>query len=373
MIKSVCFALFLIACTGSAGKDGADGTNGTNGTNGMDGADGTDGMDGMDGASGLRTVLVSPGGTTTASGTNLINALAVFKNDPTKATATNHWLIKIEPGIYDVGATGAEMQPFVDIEGSGELTTSITGTDVTLTTADGVELRDLNVKCAGTCVAILNEGGSPIISRVTAVANAAAASAAIYSTDGSPFLRDVTAIAQGVDALAIEIDAGSAFLRGVDVSASGSGATGPSGVVVFDGTAYLTDCTVGVIANPATTDAIGVYLGRQMNAGALELDNVDVRVSSNTGVGVLAESTVAATAQVIKIRDSVVSADVSIGLVDDQQIVVGTAHTQLDGDVVIQGNNVMACTADYDGSYATLVDGVADGAGSDPFACLPAP
>src|SRR4051812_12047508 len=107
MIKSLCIALLLVGCTGSDGKDGTNGTNGTDGADGADGTNGTDGMDGMDGqggASGVRTVLVSPGGTTTASGTNLINALTVFKNDPTKATATNRWLIKIEPGIYDVGA-----------------------------------------------------------------------------------------------------------------------------------------------------------------------------------------------------------------------------------------------------------------------------
>src|SRR4051812_17481749 len=106
MIKTLCAALMmLVACTGSDGRDGMNGTNGTNGMDGTNGTDGMDGADGQNGASGLRTVLVSRGASPTASGTNLVNALAVFKADPTKATATNHWLIKVEPGVYDVGAT----------------------------------------------------------------------------------------------------------------------------------------------------------------------------------------------------------------------------------------------------------------------------
>jgi hypothetical protein len=380
MIKSLGFALLLgatlVACTGADGKDGA---NGTNGTDGMDGADGMDGMDGMDGqngtgGAGVRTVVVSPGASATASGTNLINALTVFKNDPAKASATNHWLIKLEPGVYDVGAATAEMQPFVDLEGSGELTTTIKGTGVTLTTANGVELRDLTVSCTGNCAAIVNDGDSPLISRVTAQLTSTQLNAAIVNVDGSPTLRDVLVVASGVDAQGIEIDAGAPFLRDVDVVASGSGTTGPGGINIFDGTAFIADSTVSATGNPATSPAIAIYVGRSVDESTIDLDDVYVSASANVSVALQVESIVTTAAQGVRVRDSVLVAGTAISLTDNEAVFVAAANTQLNGDVEVgtDNQNFVICTGDYDGLFSPLVDGVADTANAG-GACLLAP
>ena len=70
-----------------------------------------------------RTVLVRPQSTQTASGTALLNALDAI----TDASATNPYLIIIEPGVFDIGSNSLVMKEYVDIEGSGESVTKITG------------------------------------------------------------------------------------------------------------------------------------------------------------------------------------------------------------------------------------------------------
>ena len=64
----------------------------------------------------IRTVLVSPvPGDPIASGTALKNALAGISSP----SSTNRWLLKIEPGIYQITGNSLLMRPWVDIEGSG--------------------------------------------------------------------------------------------------------------------------------------------------------------------------------------------------------------------------------------------------------------
>ena len=68
-------------------------------------------------------VSPKPGDTPTTAGTALLNTL----NGITDNSATNPYLIKVGPGIYDLGTSSLQMKEYVDIEGSGEKTTKITG------------------------------------------------------------------------------------------------------------------------------------------------------------------------------------------------------------------------------------------------------
>lgn len=72
----------------------------------------------------LRTIVVSPVGPTAADNCDeLLAALdGITDNGP-----ENPYLIKIEPGTYDCGATQVFMKPFVDMEGSGTQVTKIVG------------------------------------------------------------------------------------------------------------------------------------------------------------------------------------------------------------------------------------------------------
>ena len=62
-----------------------------------------------------------PGGTALQNGAALLAALSGISG----ASATNPYLLKIEPGVYDMGSNGLSLLPYVDVEGSGEgVTTS---------------------------------------------------------------------------------------------------------------------------------------------------------------------------------------------------------------------------------------------------------
>ena len=67
-----------------------------------------------------RTVVVSPKATASASG----NALKAVVAGITTAAADKRYLVKVEPGIYNLGNSKLVMKPFVDIEGSGIGTTT---------------------------------------------------------------------------------------------------------------------------------------------------------------------------------------------------------------------------------------------------------
>jgi len=123
----------------------------------------------------IRTVLVSPvPGNPIASGTALRNALAGIPSP----SSTDRWLLKIEPGIFDIGTTPLQMRSWVDMEGSGIGVTTIRGNvflvqnsnyTATLHGADNAELRLLTVEALGDpagAIAMANYYASPRLYRV---------------------------------------------------------------------------------------------------------------------------------------------------------------------------------------------------------------
>ncbi len=123
-----------ITLTGPQGPQGPMGPQGTQGPQGVQGVQGIQGPAGPQGPAGapgggpafVTTILVSPvmtGGviSPTASGTNLLTAAAqACKGAPIQ------YLLKIEPGTYDLGASYLGLCPNFDVEGSGEDITNIT-------------------------------------------------------------------------------------------------------------------------------------------------------------------------------------------------------------------------------------------------------
>jgi hypothetical protein len=126
----------------------------------------------------IRTVLVSPvPGNPTASGTTLRNALAGIP----APSSTDRWLLKIEPGIYDIGTTPLQMRSWVDIEGSGIGMTTVRGSvdalltnyDGTINGADNSELRLLTVEAqSSSSIAVANIAASPRLYRLKLLATA---------------------------------------------------------------------------------------------------------------------------------------------------------------------------------------------------------
>ena len=115
----------------------------------------------------IRTVLVSPvPGNPIASGTALQNALAGISSP----SDTNRWLLKIEPGTYDLQSGSLQMRPWVDIEGSGINVTTIRSSTTTILGASNAELRMLTVEAieflGGQVIAMFNQNANPRIYRV---------------------------------------------------------------------------------------------------------------------------------------------------------------------------------------------------------------
>lgn len=225
-------------------------------------ADRLDGQNSSAFASYERTVIVSPVGTNAQNGQALLNALSSIKD----ASASKPYLLYIEPETYDLGNRTLQMKPFVDIQGSGELNTTITsnvtsddGSAGTVEGADNAEMRFLTVQNPGTNsevgfrISILNDSGSPqfthvraetsggdtgfhigvsntgnarpTMTNVTASASGNGDNVGVQISGGSTTMTDSTATASGgrnID-MAVQIITGSVAIRQSQLSATGTG------------------------------------------------------------------------------------------------------------------------------------------------------
>lgn len=151
----------------------------------------------------------------------------------TDAAEDNRYLVWVAPGTYTEAVT---MKEYVDIEGAGELATTITfgGNDTeargTLTGADNAEIRFLTVENTGGedfARAILNSDASLRMTHITAYAHGGNAdNFGILNESGSyPEMTHVTAIASGGDNTTnIAIDNLDSFSFITDVFANAYGA-----------------------------------------------------------------------------------------------------------------------------------------------------
>jgi hypothetical protein len=212
-----------------------------------------------------KTLVVSPRATAVTSGNALKNALAGISG----ASASNRFLVKVEPGIYDMGSSKLQMKEFVDIEGSGIGATTLTRSsgldwfDGTVAGATNSELRFLTVENTG--------GGDQ--------------SVAIVAQDINPFsVRWVTAKASGGDenaAILVHGDGAHADLYGSSFTATGG--TNAFGVYYSGGCSATMDL-VEVNASGASTNNWGV---RQNRCNATPIRNSRI---TSTGMGIEGDS-----------------------------------------------------------------------------------
>lgn len=149
----------------------------------------------------------------------LANIVTVAKQngdftDPTVAMASitdaridNPYLVVIAPGVYPISST-VIMQEFVDIAGSGENVTKLTGgitgnfdaTSAIVSGANNASIRDLSIESTGGgnhSFAIYNGNASPRLINISATASGATDSFAIFNNLSSPDMQNITAIASG--------------------------------------------------------------------------------------------------------------------------------------------------------------------------------
>ena len=171
-----------------------------------------------------------------ASGAALLAAVAAIPTSGSDApSAGNPWLLKVGPGVFDLGSGNLTVPAHVDLEGSGRNGTIITsaGTTSTLSTVDASEIRDLTVMATGTGT------------ETTGVA-----------ANGTTVLRNLA------------ITAANASSYDIGVSISGTAAT-------------IVDSTITASYGTGNAECDGITI-----AGGVDvtLDRTDVTGSSNSGV-----------------------------------------------------------------------------------------
>jgi|GEM_PF-1407655 len=273
--------------TGPAGADGSDGPQGPigmtgpAGADGLDGAQGPAGADGMDGAQGpagpagvsfVRTALVVGDGSDAANGLALLSALSGIT-----ASAADPWVLKLEPGIYDLGGAQLVLQPFIDLEGSGETVTRIKGSrnlsGVVLGANDSqTRLLTIEGEGLGTPICFQAANTSPSLSQVTLFANATGSARGLqHSGNASVDLDRVTVDVRGPSTVfGIYGTPGSGLAAELRVHDSSVKVTNTGGGlasgILYSGTGrqVISDSRIESISSSAS----GVYGVRQFNVAA---------------------------------------------------------------------------------------------------------
>jgi len=267
-------------------------------------------------------VLVSPnpGDTAQANGTALLNSLAAITGN-----ANTPYVIRLGPGIYNIGTSSLQMKPYVDLEGSGENTTVITGnidsnTSGVVQGASNAEIRFLTVQNTG--------GGSDAI--------------AIYNTSASPKMTNVTASASGAVSNCGVFNISSSSPVMLNVTASGSGGTDENcGVHNHSSSSpMMTNVTASALGGTGSTNA-----GIVNCSSSPTMTNVTVSASGGAAsYGVFSDS-----GGTIRINHSVIKGKTNAVVNGSGTVYVG--NTQLDGGVV---SGTLTCVGAYDDNYVAL-------------------
>ncbi len=152
------------------------------------------------GAWAQNVIFVAPEGGDFTSPVAAVSAI-------TDASEDNPYLVKILPGVYDIGSCCVVMKPYVDIEGSGEEVTTIKGNAegslrCVVKGTDHAGLRSLTVIKNGglegeDSSAIVNVDAGPTIAHVTIFASGGSNNMAVYNDDAegsNPTIMDDVAI-----------------------------------------------------------------------------------------------------------------------------------------------------------------------------------
>lgn len=131
------------------------------------------------------------------------DALQAALAGTTDNDASNRYLLYLEPGIYDCGTVFVQMKPFIDLQGSGQGVTEITGNSVgvfgVVNMVADTELSDLTVtNLGGTSeISLAGTGTNLRVSDVTARAfDGTSNSIGLFLTSCEATLTNVTAIGQ---------------------------------------------------------------------------------------------------------------------------------------------------------------------------------
>lgn len=226
----------------------------------------------------VRTIIVGPAlinSTSAANGAALIAAL----NGISGNSSTAPFLLKIEPGVYDIGATALTMKTYVDIEGSGENATFITATrgSGTLASASAV-IGAANAELRNLTVSNTSSSTNGIGYYVTNAAGARLRDVTINSTGG-------TTLSYGVFATT---NVGLTASRVTVTATSPGGASGATGFGCSSSTTLsILDSTITAKATTGTGTNTGFAASSSGCVATIDSTTIlGTGVAANTNVGV---------------------------------------------------------------------------------------
>lgn len=314
------------------------------------GTGGTTGQAAVQKKAGKVAIVAQSGGDYTSPVAAMSN-LASWCGTPSSG---NPCLVKIMPGVYDLAGGSLTMQSYVDVEGSGENTTVITSTFTydrqeplgVVNGADNAELRFLTVHDKTGYpyqrIAISNNGQSPNITHVTAIA----AADGYYGAMGAyPLTYSVPAGSCGV----LNTNS-SATMSNVTVKASGGGWSS-AGVFNVKSSPTMNDVVI-------TADSCESNVGIYNDNSSPRLSNVTVKTGS--GMGSTAMWNTSASAVTILVDRSDLEAG-SVGetlgnsVNNSANVTLAIGGSKLVGTVTNTGT--ITCVASYNGDYVALGTG----------------
>jgi hypothetical protein len=326
------------------------------------------------------------------------------------ATETNPCLVKIMPGVYDVGSNSIQMKSYIDIEGSGENNTRIRGNisynfSGVVLGATFAELRFLSVENTGGgsfAIAMFNYQAAPKITNVTLTArNGGQNSVALFNQNLSlPLLTNVTleafdGVSNSIGVLSynlcnpqltnVKIKASGApqnygvwsdhyvvtTMNNVNIESSGGSSTSKNRAVYLTYNATANICNSSITANgPGTPYAIESWY-----SSTLTIYNSSITAtgtSSTWAIGVF--STESSTLKLENVSVGAMSGSLNIGVqnastggdftIDHSRITGAQTSIRNDSatagfkvgaskiDGPVQGNTV--CVGSYNGSFAAV-------------------
>jgi hypothetical protein len=204
----------------------------------------------------VQTQVVSPVGTPPQNGQALRDTL----DSITDASAAKEYLVKIEPGEYDVGGTPLFMKDFVDLEGSGP------------------DITKLDSSVAGGQTMTVNAAGQPVVSDLHVVGGAGGTAIAVGSN--ATLQNDVVAVGgSGPTVRSVLLGGGHLIVQGSTVAtfASGTGSTGYG----ID----MANTATGLSIDDSEISASAVGAGSFASALSVNGPTADVHASSLIGFG----------------------------------------------------------------------------------------
>jgi hypothetical protein len=312
----------------------------------------------------IRTVVVSPNGTPSQNGTALLSAMTTISN--ASPSAANPWLLKLEPGNYDLGSSALVLKPYVDLEGSGEGTTTISSTIVstsfppaqgTLVMASNTEARFVRLLNSGNKdtsyisynTAILVGSGMSNVRVIHVTTNVLGGnrSYGFFNDGGTVTIKDSSLYGWGgSDGYGLINNTASATLTLQNSALSANGGYA-YGLHNKGGTANVLNSTLNADGvTKAQSQAYGLY---NADGGTSNIQNSGLfssAVASSVGLFIDSGS--------VTVKNSIMSGSASNGYgVDNNNGTVGIGASQLSGSSGL-ANGTVTCVASYNASYAAL-------------------